>query len=179
MIDSPSGARPLRPLDPHSDATPGHVAHVAASQIRDAAARPASSTTAERPRALSMFAEPALDESVAFGSLADLRRAMARAAEARAASDALDARRSADGRGEHDDESSRASHEAEGWRALMRASLTAFVRRMRDDGLASERVLEIVRASALDARPRTLAHRSARALLEDALRWTLEAYQAE
>ena len=60
--------------------------------------------------------------------------------------------------------------------AELRASITACVRRLHADGLPAERVLVRVKAAVREAMPSELEPSEARDLMEDAVRWTIEAY---
>ena len=58
-------------------------------------------------------------------------------------------------------------------RALVRASATAYARRLRDEGLTPERMLVLVKVAA--GHPGTLGC-GARELTNDVVRWSIEAY---
>jgi len=58
-------------------------------------------------------------------------------------------------------------------RALVRASATAYARRLRDEGLPPERMLVLVKVAA--GHPGTLGF-GARELTNDVVRWSIEAY---
>ena len=61
-------------------------------------------------------------------------------------------------------------------RAELRPSVIAFVRRLRDDGVPPEAMLVEVKAVLRDALPAELEPRDAQALVDDAVRWSIDAY---
>ena len=66
-----------------------------------------------------------------------------------------------------------ADSELQSLRALVRASATAYARRLRDEGLTPECMLVLVKAAA--GHPGTLGF-GARELTNDVVRWSIEAY---
>lgn len=61
-------------------------------------------------------------------------------------------------------------------RAQLRASVTAYVRHLKHDGLPPERMLVQVKSAVRDATPPELDHDAAKRLMEDVVRWSVEAY---
>jgi hypothetical protein len=61
-------------------------------------------------------------------------------------------------------------------RAELRASVTAYARHLRADGLPCERVVVLVKTAVREATPPELDALDARALMEDVVRWSIEAY---
>jgi hypothetical protein len=66
--------------------------------------------------------------------------------------------------------------EATAIRAQLRASLTGYVRRLAAEGLPAERMLVLVKRAVRDALPSQADPDQARLLLEDVVRWSIEAY---
>ncbi len=60
--------------------------------------------------------------------------------------------------------------------AQLRASVTAYVHHLRADGLPPERMLVLVKSAVHDATPAALDVDEARRLMEDVVRWSVEAY---
>ena len=58
----------------------------------------------------------------------------------------------------------------------LRASVTAYVRHLRDDGVPPQRMLVLVKAAVRESAPPELDALEARALLEDVVRWSVDAY---
>jgi hypothetical protein len=63
-------------------------------------------------------------------------------------------------------------------RAELRASVTAYVRHLRDDGVPPERMLVLVKTAMRESTPSELDSQEARTLLEDVVRWSVDAYYA-
>ena len=63
-----------------------------------------------------------------------------------------------------------------GLREQLRATVVAYVRQLKADGLPPERVLVLVKAAVLEATPPEFERGEARALMEEAVRWSVEAY---
>jgi hypothetical protein len=61
-------------------------------------------------------------------------------------------------------------------RAQLRASVTAYVRCLRAEQLPPERVLVLVKSAVRDDTPPELDVADARELMEDVVRWSIEAY---
>ena len=61
-------------------------------------------------------------------------------------------------------------------RALLRASLTAYVNALRADDLPPERMLRLVKSAVTDALPDGTGTVASRLLVEDAVRWSIETY---
>ncbi len=61
-------------------------------------------------------------------------------------------------------------------RAQLRASVTAYVRHLKADGAAPERMLVLVKAAVSESTPPELDPAETRALMEDVVRWSVEAY---
>ena len=74
------------------------------------------------------------------------------------------------------DASGRVLQESLAIRAQLRASVTAYVRHLKDDGIPSERVVVLVKTAVRDAAPPELDAWDARDLMEDVVRWSIEAY---
>ena len=72
--------------------------------------------------------------------------------------------------------SPRAVQESVALRAELRASVTAYVRQLKADGMPSERMLVQVKSAVHDATPPELDPYEARELMEDVVRWSIEAY---
>ena len=66
--------------------------------------------------------------------------------------------------------------ESHGFRDTLRSSLEAYVTHIRADGVAPERMLVMVKTAVQEATPPGLAPHDARALMEDAVRWSVETY---
>lgn len=62
------------------------------------------------------------------------------------------------------------------FRAQLRASVSAYVRHLRDAGTPSERMVVLVKGAVRDFAPRDLEATEARALMDDVVRWSIEAY---
>jgi hypothetical protein len=62
--------------------------------------------------------------------------------------------------------------------ADLRACVAAYVGGLRGDGLPAERVVVLVKGTVREATPETLDVGEARDLMEDVVRWTIEAYYA-
>jgi hypothetical protein len=108
----------------------------------------------------------------AVGSMHDVRRTLQRvavtAAEARARQERALAR--------IDDATG--VRGATAARAEARAAVTAYVVRLRGEGLPPQRVLVALKAVARDASPPDLEMLDQRALIEDVVRWSIAAYYA-
>ena len=63
-------------------------------------------------------------------------------------------------------------------RAELRDSVTAYVRHLRDDGVPPERMLVLVKSALRESTPLELDALEARALMEDVVRWSVDAYYA-
>jgi hypothetical protein len=61
-------------------------------------------------------------------------------------------------------------------RAELRASITAYVRHLRADGVPAERMVVLVKTTVRDAVPPELDAFEARELMEDVVRWSIDAY---
>jgi hypothetical protein len=61
-------------------------------------------------------------------------------------------------------------------RALLRASVTAYARRLHADGVPPQRMLVLVKTAVREATPAQLDPYEARDLMEDVVRWSVEAY---
>jgi hypothetical protein len=61
-------------------------------------------------------------------------------------------------------------------RAELRAAVTAYVRYLRVDGVPPERMLVLVKSAIREAAPPELDAHEARDLVEDVVRWSVEAY---
>ena len=61
-------------------------------------------------------------------------------------------------------------------RASLRTSVTAYVRRLRDDGAPPERTVVSVKTAVRDVIPPELSPPEARALLEEVVTWTIATY---
>lgn len=61
-------------------------------------------------------------------------------------------------------------------RAQLRASVTAYVRRLKAEGLPPERTIVLVKSAVRDGTPPELDAWEARELMEDVVRWSVEAY---
>ncbi|GLC25123.1 hypothetical protein rosag_16360 [Roseisolibacter agri] len=61
-------------------------------------------------------------------------------------------------------------------RAQLRASVTAYARHLRADGEPPQRMLVLVKSAMREATPPELDPYDARALMEDVVRWSIEAY---
>ncbi len=70
----------------------------------------------------------------------------------------------------------RVLHESAALRAQLRASVTAYVHHLKADGLPPERMLILVKSVVLDASPAALDVDDARRLMDDVVRWSVEAY---
>ena len=66
--------------------------------------------------------------------------------------------------------------EAAAIRAQLRASLTCYVRQLAGEGLPAERMLVLVKRGVRDALPHGADPEQARLLIEDVVRWSIEAY---
>jgi hypothetical protein len=117
-------------------------------------------------------------EAPALGSRAHIRATISRARAALADARALAARSSANlarslalaGDSQTKVQASLAL------RAQLRASVTAYVTGLKADGMPSERVLVLVKAAIREATPPDFDPYDARDLMEEAVRWTVEAY---
>nr|ASV46937.1 hypothetical protein [uncultured bacterium] len=74
------------------------------------------------------------------------------------------------------DASERAVEASLALRAQLRASVTAYVRHLRADGAPPERMLVLVKAAVSESAPPELDPVEAHALMEDVVRWSVEAY---
>ena len=72
--------------------------------------------------------------------------------------------------------SARSVEESVALRAEIRASVVAYTRRLKLEGLPSERMLVLVKTAVREAVPPELDAVELRELLEDAVRWSVEAY---
>lgn len=72
--------------------------------------------------------------------------------------------------------SDRAVQESLALRAQLRASVTAYVHRLRADAVPPERMVVLVKEAVLEATPPELDLAQGRALVEDAVRWSIDAY---
>jgi hypothetical protein len=70
----------------------------------------------------------------------------------------------------------RGAQDALALRAQLRASVSAYVRHLRDGGVPSERMVIDVKAAVREATPPELDAYEARDLMEDVVRWSVEAY---
>lgn len=61
-------------------------------------------------------------------------------------------------------------------RTQLRESVAAYVRHLRADGLPSERVVVLVKSAVWESTPSGLEVVEARTLMQDVVRWTVEAY---
>ena len=61
-------------------------------------------------------------------------------------------------------------------RAELRTSVTAYVRHLRDEGVPPERMLVLVKSTLRESTPADLDALEARALMEDVVRWSVDAY---
>jgi len=61
-------------------------------------------------------------------------------------------------------------------RAELRASVTAYVRHLRTDGVPPERMLVLVKSAVREVTPPELDAVEARELMEDVVRWSVDAY---
>jgi hypothetical protein len=61
-------------------------------------------------------------------------------------------------------------------RAELRASVTAYARHLRTDGVPPERMLVLVKSAVREATPAELDAVEARDLMEDVVRWSIDAY---
>ena len=61
-------------------------------------------------------------------------------------------------------------------RAELRASVTAYVHHLRADGIPPERMLVLVKATLRESTPPELDAVEARTLMEDVVRWSVDAY---
>jgi hypothetical protein len=74
------------------------------------------------------------------------------------------------------DTSARALHLSRALQGQLRASVAAYVRQLKSEGLPSERMLIEVKAAVREATPPELDVVEARELMEDVVRWSVEAY---
>ena len=72
--------------------------------------------------------------------------------------------------------SERVIQESIALRAQLRASVTAYVRHLKSDGLPPERMLVLVKTTVREGLPEDLDVYEARELMEDVVRWSVEAY---
>ena len=70
----------------------------------------------------------------------------------------------------------RSPAEAAAIRAQLRASFTGYVRQLAGEGLPAERMLVLVKRVVRDALPFRTDPEQARLLIEDVVRWSIEAY---
>ena len=75
-------------------------------------------------------------------------------------------------------ESGRLVRASQSLREQLRASVGAYARRLRTDGVPSERMLVLVKSAVRDATPRELDAIEARELMDEVVRWSIEAYYA-
>jgi hypothetical protein len=75
-------------------------------------------------------------------------------------------------------ESGRLVRESAALRSQLRDSATAYARHLHDDGLPSERMLVLVKAAVREATPSQLDPFEARELMDEIVRWSIEAYYA-
>jgi hypothetical protein len=125
-----------------------------------------------------MANEPDETAERALGSDGHVRETLGRAREAiRASRERTAQSRSVLARAESlIDASEPAVRESHALRAQLQTSVTAYVRRLRADGLPSERMLVQVKSVVRDATPPELDVDEARELMEDVVRWSVEAY---
>jgi hypothetical protein len=72
--------------------------------------------------------------------------------------------------------SDRVLQESLALREQLRASVTAYVRHLKADGLPAERVLVFVKSAVREGAAPELDPAEVRALMEDVVRWSVEAY---
>ena len=72
--------------------------------------------------------------------------------------------------------SERAVQESLALRTQLHASVTAYVRGLKADAIPPERMLALVKSTVLEATPPELDVAQGRALMEDAVRWSIDAY---
>jgi hypothetical protein len=104
-------------------------------------------------------------------TLADCRRTVETAQAQRARSQSLLARAA-----DLIDRGERVVQQSLALRAQLRASVTAYVHHLRAEELPSERVLVLVKSTVREAAPPELDVVEARDLMEDVVRWSIEAY---
>jgi hypothetical protein len=63
-------------------------------------------------------------------------------------------------------------------RAQLRASITAYVRRLHDDGVPPQRMLILVKDAIREAVPQELPLDDSRALIDEVVRWSIDAFYA-
>jgi hypothetical protein len=74
------------------------------------------------------------------------------------------------------EEAQRATDASRRIRAELRESVVAYVRDLRAQGVPSERMLVLVKVAVREATPPELDAYEARALMEDVVRWSVDAY---
>ena len=72
--------------------------------------------------------------------------------------------------------STRVLRESQALRAQLRAYVTAYVRHLKAEGLPPERTIVLVKTAVRDGTPPELDVWEARELMEDVVRWSVEAY---